>query len=106
MPRLLICAIALAAAAAASAADVTVVIDFDGPHSERSVEQMKRETEQIMKDSGLHLDWRSREAIGRESHPNLVMVRFKGRCALEPDPILYDERGPFAFTYSSDGEVL
>src|SRR5262249_50733379 len=30
----------------------------------------------------------------------------RGRCVLEPDPILFDERGPFAFAYSTDGEML
>lgn len=102
MPRWSICV--LAAFACAHAADVTVVIDFDGPHSERSVEQMKRETADILKTAGLHLDWRSRADAG--SYENLVVVHFKGKCVLEPVPMLYDERGPFAFTYNSDGAVL
>lgn len=107
MPRSLILLVAaLACALPSTATDVTVVIDFNGPHSNRSVAEMKREAEGIIKDSGVHLDWKSREAVGASSYPNLVLVRFKGRCVLEPDPILYDERGPFAFTYSSDGNVL
>lgn len=104
MPRLLICL--LAGAAFAFAADVTVVVDFDGAHSERSVQQMKREAEEILKPSGVRLEWRAKSEVGRESYANLVIVRFKGRCVLEPIPILYDERGPYAFTYSSGGEVL
>jgi hypothetical protein len=107
MPRSLILFVAaLGCALPSTATDVTVVIDFNGPHSDRSVAEMKREAEGIMKDSGLHLDWKSRDAVGATSYPNLVLVRFRGRCVLEPDPILYDERGPFAFTYSSDGDVL
>jgi hypothetical protein len=90
----------------ARAADVTVVMDFDGPRSDRAVQQMKSETEQIFKGANVHLDWRERGEIGRKSYDNLVMVRFKGKCVLEPVPILYDERGPFAFSYSSDGDVL
>src|ERR1044071_6454776 len=58
MPRSMIY---LLVCAAASAADMTVVIEFDGPHSERSVEQMKRETADIFKEAGLRLDWRGRE---------------------------------------------
>jgi hypothetical protein len=104
MPRLLICLLALAAAASAS--DVTVVIDFAGAYSDRSVAEMKREAEGIMKDSGLRLDWKARKDVGANSYPNLVLVRFKGRCVLEPEPMLYDERGPFAFTYSNEGDVL
>jgi len=107
MPRTFICVLAsLALACAARAADVTVVLDFDGPHSDRSVEQMKRETQDILKTAGLHLEWRARADVGRRAYDNLVVVRFKGRCVLEPVPILYDERGPFAFTYNSDGAVL
>ncbi len=90
----------------ARAADVTVVTDFDGPRSDRAVQQMKSETEQIFKSASVHLDWRERGELGQKSYDNLVIVRFKGKCVLEPVPILYDERGPFAFSYSSDGDVL
>jgi hypothetical protein len=86
--------------------DLTVVLDFDGPHSDRSVEQMKRETEDIFKTAGLHLQWRTPANAVRGSYENLVVVHFKGKCILEPVPMLYDERGPFAFTYNSDGAVL
>ena len=36
---------------------------------------------------------------------NLVVVRFKGRCVLDPVRWLYDERGPLAFTYTTAGAV-
>ncbi len=97
---------AMGFATTAFAADVTIVVDFDGPYSERSVQQMERETEDIVKSSGLHLEWRSRQSLGTAPVSHLVMVRFKGRCILEPVPMLYDERGPYAFTHSSDGEML
>jgi hypothetical protein len=107
MPRSLLCLLPVfASLRIAGAADITVVTDFDGPHSERSIQQMKRETEEILKSAGLHLDWRRRDEVGRGSYENLVMVHFKGRCILYPVPVLYDERGPFAFAYNSDGEVL
>jgi hypothetical protein len=32
-------------------------------------------------------------------------VRFNGNCTLDPPGFLYDERGPLAFTYSTDGAV-
>ena len=104
MPRLLISL--LVGAAFAFGGEVTVVVDFEGAHSERSVQEMKREAETILKPSGVRLEWRANSEVGRESYGNLVLVRFKGRCVLQPDPMLYDERGPYAFTYSSDGEVL
>src|SRR5215470_2766516 len=100
MPRLLNLLPTIAFLSTAFATDLTVVVDFEGPHSDHSVREMKREVEDIMKQSGLHLDWRVRQEAARDLPANLVVIRFRGRCVLEPDPILYDERGPFAFAYS------
>ena len=66
---------------------------------------MKREVEAVMKPSGVPLDWRTRAEAADASFDNLVVVRFKGKCVIEPVPFLYDERGPMAFTYSTDGVV-
>ena len=41
----------------------------------------------------------------RKRSSDLVLVRFTGKCVLEPVGYLYDERGPMAFTYSTDGVV-
>jgi hypothetical protein len=107
MPRLLLCLLpTFAFLSNAFATDLTVVVDFEGPHSDHSVREMKREVEDIMKQSGLHLDWRAGHEALHDTPANLVVVRFKGHCLLEPVPMLYDERGPFAFAYSSDGEML
>lgn len=105
MPRSLTCLLAvLGCAAGAFAADVTVVMEFDGPHSERSIQQMKHETEDIVRDSGLHLDWRT--TGGAASFLNVVMVRFTGNCMLDPEGTAAGEGGPLAFTYNSDGKML
>jgi hypothetical protein len=96
-------AVTPAASAIAASAPVTIVLDFQGAHSDKSVREMKREFEAIMQPSGLRFEWRLRSEAGRESFDNLVVVRFKGKCVLEPVGYLYDERGPLAFTYSSDG---
>jgi hypothetical protein len=102
-----ICVLLAAAVFAASAENpvLTVVLDFQGPRSAKSVEEMKREVESVMKSSGLTLDWRTRGEAGASGFDNLVVVRFKGKCILEPVGYLYDERGPLAFTYSTAGEV-
>jgi len=90
----------------AYAGDVTIILDFHGDHSERSTTEMKREFEGIMKDSGISFDWRLRGEVEGQSFHNLVVVKFKGKCVLEPVGYLYDERGPLAFTHSSDGDIL
>jgi hypothetical protein len=89
-----------------SASNLTIVLKFDGPHSDTSITEMKRELESIMKDSGLRLSWRLREEVNGESFADLVVVRFKGKCLMEPTPFLYDERGPLAFTHTSGSVIL
>ena len=89
----------------ARAADITVVLEFDGPYSDRSIGEMKHEVEGILKDSGHTFDWRTRSQAAGQSYENLVLVKFKGKCVMEPVGYLYDERGPLAFTHSTDGAL-
>ena len=95
---------------AAGSEKLTIVFDFQGPHSSRSISEMQQEVAGILKDSGLTLKWRALErtdgATDAGDNENLVVVRFNGRCILEPNPVLYDERGPLVFTHTSDGAVL
>jgi hypothetical protein len=86
---------------------LTVVADFQGPYSPRSIAHMKTELASILGGSGFEIEWKSlREARG-QTFNEMVMVRFKGKCLLEPVPYLYyDERGPLASTNTVDGEVL
>src|SRR4051812_40220396 len=100
-----ICALLLAASAVAANPALTIILDFQGPHSARSVDAMKHEIEALMQPSGITLDWRLRSELGEGAVDNLLVVRFKGKCVLEPVGYLYDERGPLAFTYSTAGEV-
>jgi hypothetical protein len=100
-----ICVLLAASTARLFAADMTIVMDFADRHSARSLEEMKRETQAIVKDSGLHLDWQMLGEAGEKSFSDLVVIRFKGQCLFRPAPYLYDERGPLAFTYSTNGEV-
>jgi len=89
----------MTAGSPARAAGVTIVLDFQGPRSEKSVQEMKREFEGIMKNSGLAFEWRLHDQPNQVTSNHLVVVRFKVGY-------LYDERGPLAFTYSTDGAVL
>jgi hypothetical protein len=101
-----ICALVLAAIAPSAFAEgITIVLDFQGPRNEQSVTEMKREFAGIMKNSALTFEWKSRTEAEHAGFTNLVVVRFKGACVLRPIPYLYDERGPMAFTYSTEGEV-
>ncbi len=86
---------------------LTIVFRFDGPYSEKSLVEMKRELGTILKGSGIQIDWRAQSDVAvTDSFPNLVVVKFRGKCRMEPVPYLYDERGTLGFTYSTDGAVL
>ena len=107
-----ICAFTMAAmvslAGAASpvrGAALTIVLQFQGPPPSRSLPEMKREFEALFRGSGLSFSWRLREEAAGRSFDNLVLIRFKGKCVLDPLPWLYDERGPLAYTHSTDGAV-
>ena len=78
--------------------DVAVVLSFEGASSHRSVEEMKRETESIFRGSGVRLDWKSAVEAQSASFEDLVVVRFKGACVLDPGEFVpqYDESGPIA----------
>jgi hypothetical protein len=100
-----ICAFAWLAVPSAFGEGITIVLDFQGPRSEQSVAEMKREFAGIMKDTAVRFDFRSRSQASQEALTDLVLVRFTGKCVLDPVGYLYDERGPMAFTYSTDGVV-
>ncbi|HVO97419.1 MAG TPA: hypothetical protein VMT15_05100 [Bryobacteraceae bacterium] len=102
----LVCAMLLAALANA-AAPVTLVLQFENAYSPESLDAMKREVASIVAGSGIQVDWRMlSEVQPAETFENLVVVRFKGACHMEPVPYLMDERGYYAFTHVSDGGVL
>jgi hypothetical protein len=98
-------AMTAAAETAAPTRALTVVLDFRDSHSAPAVAAMERETEKILSGTGVTLDWRLKGESSPETSGALVLVRFKGRCILEPVGYLFDERGPLAFTYSTDGQM-
>jgi hypothetical protein len=100
-----ICALAWLAVPSALAEGITIVLDFEGPRSEPSIAEMKREFTGIMKDTAVHFDFRWRGDVSQGPVSDVVLVRFTGKCELGPAGYLYDERGPMAFTYSTDGVV-
>jgi hypothetical protein len=94
-----------AAASSLPSSNLTVVLSFKGTHSEQSITYMQREAEVILQPAGLSLDWKMAQEAARSNYSDLVVVRFKGTCKVEPIPFVYDELGPLAFTFSADGTV-
>jgi hypothetical protein len=86
---------------------VTVLIDFDQPHSARSVAAMERETAHILGASGIRLEWQMMKDLAPNAEfSDFVVVRFRGSCATNDVPMPMDERGVLGLSYASDGEVL
>jgi hypothetical protein len=84
---------------------LTVILDFKGPHSPTSLTEMKRESGQILRSSGVQLEWHMLGEHPDASYRDLVVMTFKGACEYEPAAPIYDELGPLAITRTTDGEV-
>jgi hypothetical protein len=101
------CASGASVAPPATPTPLTVVFQFDKPHSEKAFEEMKRELATIFRNAGIQIGWRDRGQVSSsESFPNLVVVKFHGVCKMEPAADRDEDSGPLAFTHASDGVVL
>ncbi len=69
--------------------------------------EMRRELSRLLSSADIKVDWRFRDEVRLgEDVPGLVLVRFKGACRMDTDPVYLDERGPLAFTHVTDGDIL
>ena len=89
----------------AASADVTVILNFKGLSSPQTVQEMEREASQIIKASGVELEWRQHSNSANATFNDLVVMTFNGSCMFVPVPPVYDELGPYASTHSTNGEV-
>jgi hypothetical protein len=104
----LVCGARWAVSRTLSAYDLTVVLDFKGPHTARSVTEMEQEAQRIVEDAGIHLDWHAASEASRLMFSDLVVVQFKGACIIDLGANLDDARlpiGPLAVTHEIDGRV-
>ncbi len=86
---------------------VTILLDFDKPHSEMSLQAMEAEVSSLMKATGVAVEWQLKnEMPSNAEFAELVVIKLTGYCMTETVPMPMDERGPLAFAHSTDGEVL
>lgn len=92
---------------------VGVYLDFDSVPGDVPVEVMKEEVTQILKPSGVALDWRLvSENHGDEAFAGLVVVKFRGKCKIEawtsqePDLSHLGETQTLGTTKVDNGHVL
>ena len=101
------CASGASVAPQTSAASLTLVFQFDGPHSEKAFLEMKQELGFILKNAGIRINWRDRDQVSSaESFANLVVVTFRGVCRMDPAADRHPDSGPLAFTHTSGGVIL
>lgn len=87
--------------------NLTVLVSVDGKASSAALAEMKTELNEIMKDTGRKLNVRMRsEAAPHEVFEEVVLVKLKGNCKMERMIPFMDERGPLAWTHSTDGVIM
>jgi hypothetical protein len=86
---------------------LTVVVDSEKPIPSPALVELQNELDQLLSQGSRRVEWklRSQMKTGEEA-TDLIVVRFRGSCPMEAAPRLLDERGPLAFTRTSEGEVL
>lgn len=92
-----------------AALPITVLLDFEQPHSPVTFEALETELRRILTPAHLHVDLRIRSEVPASSQfGELLLFKMKGHCTMSALPIgaLSDERGPLAMTYSVDGQML
>lgn len=88
-------------------APLTLVVSAERPLPVATVAAMHQELDKLMGQASIRVEWKnlSEFTAGTEVQ-DLVLVKFRGSCRIQPVPVYLDERGPMAFTHISDGEVL
>lgn len=86
---------------------LTLVVDAEKPMPPESLLAMRAELDRLFRQTPIRLDVKNRKdlALG-EDVPELVLVRFRGECKVQHEPVFLDERGPLAYTHVTDGSVL
>ena len=88
---------------------LTVLMDFEAPHSEASLRSLRLGLSRLFNPTGLKVDVQLKDELPEHAQfGQLVVFKMKGSCSMSPLPIgaLSDERGPLAMAYTSDGQVL
>jgi ABC-type Fe3+/spermidine/putrescine transport system ATPase subunit len=86
--------------------EVAVVLQVDETFSPQAWQAMEAESKRIAKQAGIRVRFVERSQAAAEQFTDLVVFRMKGKCEMDTTPALLDERGPFAWAFTADGNVL
>lgn len=94
------------AATIGTSPEVAVVVQADETFSPQAWQAMEAESKRIAKQAGIHVRFVERSQAAAEQFTDLVVFRMKGKCVMDTMPALLDERGPYAWAFTADGNVL
>jgi hypothetical protein len=87
---------------------LTVIFDINERDAASVLPFVQQEVNNLFLFRDLAIDWRTRSSVQLgEVWSDVVLVKFRGDCRLDatPEPA-GDERGPYAWTHVTNGEVL
>jgi hypothetical protein len=90
----------------ADSKEVTIVMQFAEGFSPQALQEMQIEADRIVRKAGVKIAFRHRHEASQESYNDLIFFKMTGRCEMDAFPALLDERGPLAFTFTTDGRIL
>ncbi len=101
----------LAALCPAATRNLTVLVDFEKPHSTVSVEALRQELKELLEPAGITTTVMLKsEMPASPQFSEVVVFEMKGSCSMNTAPVtlsgLPEERGPLGLAYESDGQVL
>jgi hypothetical protein len=95
----------------AATRNVTVLVNFEKPHSEVSMQAMRQELRDLLEPSGIAIEVMLKSEMPvSPQFSELVVFEMKGSCSMNTRPLArrgaLDEGGPLGLAYSSNGEIL
>jgi hypothetical protein len=88
---------------------VTVILEFEKPHSDVSFQVMREEVQRLLGPAGIQVDFRlKRDVTPGAEFPDLVLFKMRGSCTISgwtPERSAIQRR-PLAVAYSDRGQVL
>jgi hypothetical protein len=97
---------ALFPASIGTAPEVAIVVQADETFSPQAWAAMEAESKRIARQAGVRVRFVERANAHEEVFNDLVVFRMRGRCEMDAFPAMLDERGPFAWAFTADGNVL
>lgn len=88
--------------------NTTLILQFDQPHSERTLAVIRTELGTVMQNAGFTFDLKLFSELGPWAEFNdLMVVKLKGNCRLDDAPVQKASSSlPLALAHTTDGKVL